>query len=95
MQPYANLTFDQLYINDSVNPAYLKPIKTLVEVNALSTKWKVFREYYEGAEGIRYAFDVGFADWLVPKQDKEEQIRIPHLFLRSKLFIMLREMRLD
>lgn len=95
MQPHSNLTFDQLFINDSVNAAYIKLVKKLVEANALSAKWKIFHEYYQGAEGIRYAFDVGFADWIVPLNDKEEQIRIPHLFLRSKLFTLLREMHID
>ena len=95
MQPNSNFTFDQLFTDESVNAAYIQLIKSLLEANALSSKWKFFHEYYEGAEGIRYAFDVVFADWLVPRQDKEEQIRIPHLFLRSKLFTLLREIRLD
>ena len=95
MQPYTDLSFADLFDHHSVRREYIQPIKTLLEVNALSTKWKIFREYYDGAEGIRYAFDVGFADWLVPKTNKQEQIHIPHLLLRSKLFIFLREMRLD
>ena len=95
MQPHKNITFAEVFGHHSVRTTYIAPVKIILEANALSANWKIFREYYEGAEGIQYAFDVGFADWLVPKQDMQEQIRIPHLFLRSKVFTLLREMRLD
>jgi hypothetical protein len=95
MQPFKNITFVDVFDGHNVRIQYIEPIKTLVEANSNTSSFRTFDEYYDGAEGIRYTFDVGFADLLMPKQNQQEIIRIPHLFLRSKLFTMLREMRLD
>jgi hypothetical protein len=95
MQPFKKLTLEMLFDQDFVREDYIFPLKTVIESNCKSFKMKVYYEYSDGAEGIRYEFDSGFVDWIKGGKNKPEQIRIPYLFLRIRLLDLLRGTHFD
>jgi hypothetical protein len=62
------LLIDDVFSDLEVKQEYVSHIKLIIERENLSFQWRFFVEYEGEREGIRYQFEEGYIDWLIPNQ---------------------------
>ena len=73
------LSIDDIFDGNEIRQDYIPQVKLLLERENLRFEWRYFVEYGSDREGIRYDFEDGYVDWLIPSKIDDQ-----HLYVSSQ-----------
>ncbi len=68
------LSIDDIFDGNEIRQDYIPQVKLLLERENLSFEWQSFTEYQPLREGIRYHFEDGYVDWLIPSKIDDQHL---------------------
>lgn len=68
------LSIDDIFDGNEIRQDYIPQVKLLLERENLSFEWQFFTEYQPLREGIRYHFEDGYVDWLIPSKIDDQHL---------------------
>lgn len=70
------LSIDDIFDEFEIKQEHVAQIKLILERENMSFQWRFFVEYEGDREGIRYEFEEGHIDWLVPNQVDNQHLYV-------------------
>ncbi len=70
------LSIDDIFDGNEIRQDYIPQVKLLLERENLRFEWQFFTEYQSDREGIRYDFEDGYVDWLIPSKVGDEHLYV-------------------
>ena len=70
------LSIDDIFDGNEIRQDYIPQVKLLLERENLSFEWQFFTEYQSDREGIRYHFEDGYIDWLIPSKIDDQHLYV-------------------
>ena len=68
------LSIDDIFDGNEIRPIYIQQVKQLLDRENLRFEWQFFTEYQTDREGIRYHFEDGYVDWLIPSKIDNQKL---------------------
>jgi hypothetical protein len=69
-------SIDDIFEDLEIKQEYISQVKLILERENLSFEWRFFVEYEGEREGIRYQFEDGHIDWLLPNQVDNQHLYV-------------------
>jgi hypothetical protein len=79
------LTTDDVFDGVEVRQSYIAQVKPILERENLRFEWQHFVEYEADREGIRYHFEDGYADWIMPGQIDNQHLYVFDASMRNQV----------
>ena len=70
------LSIDDIFYGNEIRPIYIQQVKQLLDRENLRFEWRYFVEYGSDREGIRYDFEDGYVDWLIPSKIDDQHLYV-------------------
>lgn len=68
------LSIDDIFEGNEIRPIYIQQVKQLLDRENTRFEWQFFTEYQTDREGIRYHFEDGYVDWLIPSKIDNQKL---------------------
>ncbi len=69
-------SIDDIFEDLEIKQEYISQVKLILERENLSFEWRFFVEYEGEREVIRYQFEDGHIDWLLPNQVDNQHLYV-------------------
>jgi hypothetical protein len=70
------LSIDDIFNDLEIKQEYIAQVKLILERENLTFAWRFYVEYEGEREGIRYEFEEGYIDWLIPTQVENQHLYV-------------------
>ncbi len=79
------LSIDDIFDENEIRQDYIPQVKLLLERENLRFEWQYFTEYQPLREGIRYHFEDGYVDWLIPSKIDDQDLYVSGQALQAQV----------